>query len=163
LHIGSGGDLVFYSNEDTEYSGTPTLVMSRVDQSSTFAGHILPNADLAYDLGSTSSQWRSIYVGTGTIYIGGVALGVNQDNFVTVNGNPVITVNTAGNLILPTNGTISYTPDDTNNWNEPAVNTVQAALDELAARVTALQNYEIDGGNAYTPPQGEFIIDGNGA
>ena len=57
----------------------------------------------------------------------------------------------------------SYTPDDTDNWNEPTVNTIQAALDELAARVTALQNYEIDGGNAYTPPQGETIIDGNGA
>lgn len=57
----------------------------------------------------------------------------------------------------------SYTPEDTDNWNEPTINTVQAALDELAARVTALQNLEIDGGNAYTPPQGEFIIDGNGA
>ena len=60
-------------------------------------------------------------------------------------------------------GDNSYTPSDTDNWNEPAVNTIQAALDELAARVTALQNYEIDGGNAYTPPQGETIIDGNGA
>jgi hypothetical protein len=68
-----------------------------------------------------------------------------------------------GALTLPAGGTISYTPDDADNWNEPAVNTVQAALDELAARITALQNYEIDGGNAYTPPQGEFIIDGNGA
>ena len=68
-----------------------------------------------------------------------------------------------GALTLPLGGTISYTPDDTDNWNGPAVNTVQAALDELAARVTALQNLEIDGGNAYTPPQGEFIIDGNGA
>jgi len=68
-----------------------------------------------------------------------------------------------GDLTLPTNGTISYTPDDTDNWNEPTVNTIQAALDELAARVTALQNYEIDGGNAYTPPEGETIIDGYGA
>lgn len=68
-----------------------------------------------------------------------------------------------GKLTLPTNGTISYTPDDTDNWNEPAINTIQAALDELAARVTALQNYEIDGGNAYTPAVGELLIDGYGA
>jgi hypothetical protein len=60
-------------------------------------------------------------------------------------------------------GDNSYTPEDTDHWNEPTVNTVQAALDELAARVTALQNFEIDGGNAYTPPQGELLIDGNGA
>ena len=55
-----------------------------------------------------------------------------------------------------------YDPDDTDHWNEPTVNTIQAALDELAARVTALQNYEIDGGNAYTPAVGELLIDGNG-
>ena len=66
----------------------------------TAPGHIIPNADLAYDLGSTTTQWRSIYVGTGTIYIGGVALGVNQDNYVTVDGNPIITINTAGNLTI---------------------------------------------------------------
>jgi hypothetical protein len=58
---------------------------------------------------------------------------------------------------------VSYTPDDSGNWNDPTLNTVQAALDELAARVTALQNFEIDGGNAYTPAAGELIIDGNGA
>jgi hypothetical protein len=68
-----------------------------------------------------------------------------------------------GKLTLPTNGIISYAPNDTDNWNEPAVNTISAALDELAARVTALQNYEIDGGNAYTPALGELLIDGNGA
>jgi hypothetical protein len=57
----------------------------------------------------------------------------------------------------------SYTPEVPEHWNDPTVNTVAAALDELAARLTVIQNYEIDGGNAYTPPQGEFIIDGNGA
>ena len=70
------------------------------DGSLTAPGHLLPDADLEYDLGSTSSQWRSIYVGTGTVYIGGVALGVNQDNYVTVDGNPIITVNTSGNLTI---------------------------------------------------------------
>ena len=70
------------------------------DGTLTAPGHLLPDADLAYDLGSTSSQWRSIYVGTGTIFIGGVALGVNQDNYVTVDGNPIITVNTTGNITI---------------------------------------------------------------
>jgi len=69
------------------------------DGSLTAPGHVLPDTDLAYDLGSTSSQWRSIYVGTGTVYIGGVALGVNQDNYVTVDGNPIITVNTASGAL----------------------------------------------------------------
>ncbi len=60
-------------------------------------------------------------------------------------------------------GDNSYTPEDPEHWNEPTVNNVAAALDELAARLTALQNYEIDGGNAFTPAAAELIIDGNGA
>ena len=82
---------------------------------------------------------------------------------------------TDGDLTLPEGGDIldsngdsvlgggSYTPDDSDNWNNPTVNTVAAALDELAAKVAALENFEIDGGNAYTPAAGELIIDGNGA
>ena len=60
-------------------------------------------------------------------------------------------------------GSNAYTPEDPDHWNDPTVNTVQAALDELAAKVAALQNFEIDGGNAYTPALGELLIDGNGA
>jgi hypothetical protein len=85
------------------------------------------------------------------------------------------TFGTDGALTLPAGGDIlnsngdsvlgggSYTPDDSGNWNDPTVNTVAAALDELAAKVAALENFEIDGGNAYTPAAGELIIDGNGA
>lgn len=52
------------------------------------AEHILPATDLTYDLGSTSSQWRSLYVGTSTIYIGGSALSVIGGN-LSVNGSAV--------------------------------------------------------------------------
>ena len=55
----------------------------------------------------------------------------------------------------------TYTPENTDHWNDPTVTSVAAALDELAARLTAIQNYEIDGGNAYTPAQAELLIDGN--
>ena len=54
----------------------------------------------------------------------------------------------------------SYTPETESDWDTVPSN-IQAALDELAARVTALQNFEIDGGNAYTPAAGELLIDGN--
>ena len=71
-------------------------------------------------------------------------------------------LNSSGQSVLG-GGSNSYTPDDSANWNDPTVNTVAAALDELAAKVAALENFEIDGGNAYTPAAGELIIDGNGA
>jgi hypothetical protein len=31
----------------------------------TLAGHIIPTTDITYDLGSSSKQWRDIYVGPG--------------------------------------------------------------------------------------------------
>ncbi len=80
LHIGKTGDIAFWSDAvNNGFSGavTPTLYMSRVDQSSKFGGHVLPATDLTHDLGSASKQWRSLYVGTGTIYIGGVPISVN--------------------------------------------------------------------------------------
>lgn len=55
----------------------------------TVPGHIIPDADLTYDLGSTSSQWRSLYVGTSTIYLGGTALSVTPDGSLTVNGDTI--------------------------------------------------------------------------
>jgi hypothetical protein len=51
--------------------------------------HLLPKSDLTYDLGSTSTQWRSLYVGTSTIYLGGIALSI-ADGTLTVDGNPVV-------------------------------------------------------------------------
>jgi hypothetical protein len=54
----------------------------------TISSHVLPTSNLTYDLGSTSSQWRSLYVGTSTIYIGGTALSVSNGN-LTLNGSQV--------------------------------------------------------------------------
>lgn len=112
LHIGSGGDLAFYSDEANGFSGTPTLVMSRVDKSSTFAGHVLPDSDLAYDLGSTSSQWRSLYVGTSTVYFGGIPLTVSAGGTLTVDGNPVSGGATTGDITF--SATTVSAPNESN-------------------------------------------------
>ena len=56
---------------------------------------VLPNTNLTYNLGSPSKQWRSLYVGTSTIYIGGTALSVSTSGSLTVNGAPVSSFNTA--------------------------------------------------------------------
>jgi hypothetical protein len=110
------GNLVFgnngiqFSDGSTQYTAaisnswqlTSSTAVVSLDSGGTLTvpGHIIPNANLTYDLGSTSSQWHSIYVGTGTIYIGGVALGVNTNSYVTINGSPIITLSTTGNLTL---------------------------------------------------------------
>jgi hypothetical protein len=96
----SNGNARIQSADDIDILSANSLWTFGTNGTLTAPGHLMPNADLAYDLGSTTTQWRSIYVGTGTIFIGGVALGVNADNFVTVDGNPIITVNTTGNFTV---------------------------------------------------------------
>lgn len=61
----------------------------------TVTSHILPSADLTYDLGSLSKQWRSLYVGTSTIYIGGVAVSVNTASNTLVVGTSTQAVTVA--------------------------------------------------------------------
>jgi flagellar basal body rod protein FlgG len=78
-------------------------------------------------------------------------------------GVSVDRINDITTVTIEGGGDNSYTPEESDHWNSPTVNTVQAALDELAAKVAALENFEIDGGNAYTPAAGELLIDGNGA
>jgi hypothetical protein len=50
--------------------------------------HLLPDANSTWDLGSTSTQWRSLYVSTATVYLGGNALSVAGGN-LTLNGTTV--------------------------------------------------------------------------
>jgi hypothetical protein len=77
-----------------ELSSTGTWKIDKLSHLSTTASYIevnsslIPAANLTYDLGSTSSQWRSLYVGTSTIYLGGTALSVTGGQ-ITLNGSVV--------------------------------------------------------------------------
>ena len=99
---------------------------------SAVAEHILPATDLTYDLGSTSSQWRSLFVGTSTVYFGGTALSVNGGK-LTLDGqdaNPFnqdlnTTNNAQFNRVGLTAGEISVVPgQDFNLFVTPDGNTV---------------------------------------
>ena len=46
---------------------------------------IIPDTNVAYDLGSPSHQWRSLYVSTNTIYVDSNAISVNPSGQMTVN------------------------------------------------------------------------------
>jgi hypothetical protein len=54
------------------------------------SGHLLPNSNLSQDLGSTSSQWRSLYVGTNTIFIGGTSVSVGPSGSLSVGGSVAV-------------------------------------------------------------------------
>jgi hypothetical protein len=74
---------------DTLREKTPVLIDKQIE--SYFSGidtHLIPSTDSVYDLGSTSSQWRSLHVSSDTIYIGGVTISATGSS-LTVNGTPL--------------------------------------------------------------------------
>lgn len=100
-----------------ELSSTGTLSINRItnvstaDDDITVEAHIIPRFNSLYNLGSTSNQWHSLYVSSSTIYLGGVALGISN-NQLTVNGSPIQTTSlvTASNTPPEnaTTGTLWY-------------------------------------------------------
>jgi hypothetical protein len=89
---------------------------------SAVAEHILPASNLTYDLGSTSSQWRSLYVGTSTVYFGGTALSITPNGSLTINGNPIgnelvsVTVPTIGGTASAGEAGITYLSGGLSKW-----------------------------------------------
>jgi hypothetical protein len=79
-----------------ELSSNGEWLVDKLGHLTTSAGYIsvstnlIPRSNNTYDLGSASKQWRSLYVGTSTIYLGGVPLGISN-NQLTVNGAPIQT------------------------------------------------------------------------
>ena len=69
-----------------------------------WSGNIIPSANNTYTLGNITNQWANLWVANNTIYIGNIALGINESNVLTVNGQPTLTndsnttINTDGNL-----------------------------------------------------------------
>jgi hypothetical protein len=53
------------------------------------SGNILPSRDAVYSLGSSSTQWKSLYVSSTTIYIGGLPLSVTPDGKLNFAGSAV--------------------------------------------------------------------------
>lgn len=59
------------------------------------SGHILPDTDITYDIGSPTQQFRSLYLSEQTIYMGGVELRVdgetNNFNITSIDGDTIVT------------------------------------------------------------------------
>ncbi|OUV98666.1 MAG: hypothetical protein CBD16_09775 [Betaproteobacteria bacterium TMED156] len=48
------------------------------------AGHILPSADITYDLGSPTKQWKDVYVGPGSLYVNGKKVIEDDSDTITL-------------------------------------------------------------------------------
>lgn len=129
------------------YWTTATISTATVDFLSV-PSSIIPSTNLTYDLGSPTKQWRSLYVGTSTIYIGGVPISISQSNTLVV-GTGTQAVNVASEDYVTTQisqipvtqsfigtGNFSVSSSDTFNF-------VIAGTD--IANSTVVNNYRIHG------------------
>jgi len=89
---------VSITNEIVSVNGYGNLLTGNIEAT----GNILPTANITYDLGSTTSRWRDIWLSNSSIYIGNVTLGATA-NALTVNGNTVVTTSVGGSLSLSGN------------------------------------------------------------
>jgi len=64
-------------------------------QNITVNSNLNPEGDSQFDLGSSSTQWRSLWVSSSTVYIGGQALNIVNGE-ITVNGTPISAMGPTG-------------------------------------------------------------------
>lgn len=60
-----------------------------IGDSSVAKTDFIPDTDNAYDLGSPTNQWKSLYVSANTIFVGGTPLSINESGTLLVDGQPV--------------------------------------------------------------------------
>lgn len=130
--------------------------------------NILPDLDNTRNLGSPTKQWHSLYVGPGSVYIGGIQLTNSSGN---------LTINNANGLTLPQNityvngsGTVVPLATDPATYSTPGVVTigsninvsngvisVPTASNNGLGVVKAGSNVTIDGTGAVNVPTGAGI------
>jgi len=76
---------------------------------SDFDGSIIPDTDVTYDLGSSTKQWRDIYVGPGSLYVNGQQVVSDNSGTITVSAdsdqNVSVQTSGSGDIELDATGT----------------------------------------------------------
>ncbi len=90
------------TTQNLSTAGSPTFAGLTLTGSIGITGNIIPSADITYDLGSPTMQWKDIYVGPGSLYVNGQK--VLQDDTGTItfsaDADQNIRIKTLGNGIL---------------------------------------------------------------
>ena len=97
--VGPFGTTVLSVNTSTGISVLGNVIAS---------GNLLPGANITYNLGSPSQQWKSLYISGNTIFIGSTNISASGDN-LTIGNNTVVVANTPMTGDVITSGYISAT------------------------------------------------------
>ena len=93
----------------TNYSNANVVAYGQVG----WDGNILPAANATYSLGGPNLQWANLWVANNTIYFGNIAVGLDGNNILTVNSQPVLTNNAETSINLAAN----FTAGNINAYN----------------------------------------------
>lgn len=115
----------------------------------TVTGSIFPDVDITYDLGSSTKQWRDVYVGPGSLYVNGQQVITDNSGTITISAdiNQGIQVSTlgTGNIQLSTvsgviqvGGTLQMTNGNTITDSAGVAVQFGDALDMNTNRITEL-------------------------
>ena len=115
-------------------SDSPTFAGLTLTGNQEITGNIVPSADVTYDLGSSTKQWRDIYVGPGSLYVNGqqvvsdnsgtitISADANQDVAVQTSGSGDISLDPTGSGIVQVKS--AFQIEDGNNITNSAGNPV---------------------------------------
>lgn len=78
----NSGTGVISTSQSITTAATPTFAGLTLNGNLSMTGDIIPSADVTYDLGSSSRQWKDVYVGPGSLYVNGQK--VLQDDSGTI-------------------------------------------------------------------------------
>jgi hypothetical protein len=99
----------------TTFTGGTVANATTFSTTLTVVGSLLPGANITYDLGSTSTRWRTLYVSSSTIDLGGVLISATPSG-LSVGGASVVvaatgtaTTSITSNLIIGTGTTTATT------------------------------------------------------
>lgn len=112
------------------------------------AGHLIPDTNEAYDLGSTNARWRDLYLSGSSIYLGDVKLSVTPDGRFNVRNtisDTETTITSASNAL-----TASYI----------SANRIDGVIQSASHAITA--SFALNaGGGAGFPYSGSAVITGS--
>lgn len=90
--------------------GTRIAKYSEISNYSNVASHIIPSANVTYDLGTANNAWRDLYLSGNTIYLGGTNISKNDDGSlrITDGANNTVALQVSSITVSPnTNSTFA--------------------------------------------------------
>jgi hypothetical protein len=141
-------------------------------------GNVIPIANISYSLGNATNQWLDLWVSNNTIYLNSIPVTLTAGNTLTVNGNPLVTVNNnavanIGNFVFngnalqnPNGGSFnngSLTQEVTAGLTVPVNGSGTAQLFNTYGSITVTTGIDPGNTQAWTfETNGDISLPGNG-